>query len=135
MTIGELAERTGLTKHTLRYYERTGLVPRVGRQSTTRHRQYDEMHVNWVAFLRDLRCTGMPIREVRIYVKLLERGEASWPERRRMLAAHRDRVREAFGAFRRHLIMLDEKVASGCAPEVRQRQETGSNRLLPRSID
>jgi DNA-binding transcriptional MerR regulator len=66
-----------LSKYTLRYYEQVGVVPRVGRDPSSGHRRYRDEHISWLQFLRDLRSTGMPIRDVRAYVKLIERGDAS----------------------------------------------------------
>jgi len=52
MTITELAGATGVSKHTLRYYERVGLVPLVERDPSSRHRRYSDGHVRWIGFLR-----------------------------------------------------------------------------------
>lgn len=117
LTIGDLAERTGLSKHTLRYYERIRLLPVVARDPSSGHRRYRPDHVRWVAFLRELRATGMPVREVRAYARLAVRGENSWPERRAMLAAHRDRVLAKIAELERHVAKLDGKLERGCAPE------------------
>src|SRR5215471_14569190 len=92
MTISELAASTGVSKHTLRYYERAGLVPLVGRHPSSGHRRYTPEHSQWIAFVRNLRATGMPIRELRAYAKLVSKGDDTWPERKSMLAAHRTRV-------------------------------------------
>jgi DNA-binding transcriptional MerR regulator len=67
MTISELAQSTGVSKHTLRYYERIGLIPLVGRHPASGHRLYTPQHPQWVTFIRNLRATGMPIRELRAY--------------------------------------------------------------------
>lgn len=117
MTISELSRVTGVSKHTLRYYERAGLLPLVERDATSRHRRYRLEHVHWLAFVRELRNTGMPMREVRQYAALAVHGETSWPARRQMLAAHRERVLAALDTYRRHLEVLDGKLALGCAPE------------------
>jgi DNA-binding transcriptional MerR regulator len=119
MTIQQLAAATGISKHTLRYYERVGLVPRVGRDPSSGHRRYREEHIGWLQFLRDLRSTGMPIRDVRAYVRLIERGDASWPRRRALLAAHRKRVAASIQMLKRHRDVLDKKLALGCAPHAR----------------
>jgi DNA-binding transcriptional MerR regulator len=115
MTITELADVTGVSKHTLRYYERMGLVPLVERDRSSGHRRYNSRHAQWIAFLRNLRQGGMPIRDVRAYAKLVAKGESSWPERRAMLAAHRRRVVDAIAVFQAHQAVLDSKLAAGCA--------------------
>jgi DNA-binding transcriptional MerR regulator len=116
MTIAQLADLTGVSKDTLRYYERMGLVPLVERDRSSGHRRYDPQHAQWISFLRSLRATGMPIREVAAYARLVAKGDGSWPERRAMLAVHRERVVEAIATLQRHRSVLDRKLAAGCAP-------------------
>jgi len=73
LTISEVAERTGLTRHTLRYYERDGLMLGVGRAGSG-HRRYSERDLGWIELITKLRATGMPIREVRRYAELVRAG-------------------------------------------------------------
>ena len=61
--IGEAAQITGLSVDTLRYYERAGLIDPVRRERNGR--RYEETDLLWLAFLRRLRATGMPIAQVR----------------------------------------------------------------------
>ncbi len=63
-SISQAAERTGLTAHTLRYYERDGLMLGEVDRSTTGHRRYTERDLGWITMITRLRATGMPIREV-----------------------------------------------------------------------
>jgi DNA-binding transcriptional MerR regulator len=76
MTIGEVAERTGLTRHTLRYYERDGLMLGVDRGGSG-HRRYSERDLGWIELITKLRATGMPIREVRRYAELVRAGHGN----------------------------------------------------------
>ena len=69
LTVGEAAERVGLTTYTLRWYEQEGLVAPVGRDSSGR-RRYTESDVNWLLLLTRLRRTGMPVRDMRRYAEL-----------------------------------------------------------------
>jgi len=116
MTITELAQETGISKHTLRYYERMGLVPLVQRDPSSGHRRYSAGHASWISFLRNLRACGMPIRDIRSYARLVAKGDSSWPARQTMLASHRARVVAAIDALEKHRAMLDQKLAAGCAP-------------------
>jgi len=116
MTIAQLAADTGLSTHTLRYYERLGLVPFVTRDRSSGHRRYTSEHTNWIAFLRKLRQTGMPLREIHTYAKLVAKGPGSWPDRKALLAAHRARVANAIAELEEHRKLLDEKLVAGCAP-------------------
>jgi DNA-binding transcriptional MerR regulator len=70
LTISEVAGRTGLTRHTLRYYERDGLMLGVGRAGSG-HRRYSERDLGWIELITKLRATGMPIGEVRRYAELV----------------------------------------------------------------
>ena len=89
MSISDVAERTGLTTHTLRYYEREGLMlSPVGRASST-HRRYTEADVTWVTFLTKLRSTAMPIATMREYVVLARQGDGTQADRLELLLLHR----------------------------------------------
>ena len=81
MTITELADATGVSPHTLRYYERMGLVPFVQRDPSSGHRRYNAGHAQWITFLRNLRACGVPIREIRAYARLAAKGDSTWPAR------------------------------------------------------
>lgn len=116
MTIAQLAAQTGLSAHTLRYYERLGLVPLVGRDRSSGHRRYTPEHAHWIAFLRQLRATGMPLSEIRKYARLVARGPATWPERQSILAEHHARVTKSIEALEAHRQLLDAKLQTGCAP-------------------
>jgi len=116
MTITELSGATGVSKHTLRYYERVGLVPLVERDPSSHHRRYSDGHVRWIGLLRDLRACGMPIRDVRAYARLVAKGDSTWSARQVMLATHRKRVVATITALQRHRALLDRKLRAGCAP-------------------
>jgi DNA-binding transcriptional MerR regulator len=75
LSIAEAAERTGLTAHTPRYYERDGLMLRDVGRSSSGHRVYTEPDVAWITMLTRLPGTGMPIREVRAYAVLCRQGD------------------------------------------------------------
>ena len=60
LTIAEVAERTGLTRHTLRYYERDGLMLGIDRAGSG-HRRYSERDLGWLELITKLRATGMPL--------------------------------------------------------------------------
>jgi len=110
MKIGELAARTGLTAHTIRYYERIGLLPRAGRGASGQ-RDYSESILAWIAFLGRLKTTGMPISGMLRYARLRARGPETADERRRLLEAHRDAVCVHVAELRSCLAVLDTKIA------------------------
>ena len=84
LTIREAASSTGLSAHTLRYYERIGLLDPVGR-SESGHRQYTGQDLAWLEFLNRMRSTGMPIRSMKEFASLRRQGPASVPERLALL--------------------------------------------------
>lgn len=115
MKIGELAERSGMSAHTIRYYERIGLLPYAPRDSA-RQRDYDASILVWLAFLGRLKTTGMPIRQMLRYAALRARGAGTEAERRRLLVAHRDRVRAHVAELQDCLRVLDTKIAGYGGP-------------------
>ncbi|WP_172328522.1 MerR family transcriptional regulator [Mangrovicoccus sp. HB161399] len=118
MKIGELAKRTGLSAHTIRYYERIGLLPFADRDAGGR-RDYDESILAWIAFLDRLKTTGMPIREMLRYARLRAAGSSTGPERRALLEAHRDRVRTHLADLQACLLVLDTKIGGYAEAEKR----------------
>ena len=110
LTIARMAEVTGLSTHTLRYYEREGLMFAPVDRASSSHRRYTEADVAWVGFLTKLRSTGMPIRDVRRYVELVRAGDATMPERRELLVAHRRRVLAQLEDVTASLAAIDRKI-------------------------
>ena len=118
MRIGELARRSGLSAHTIRYYERIGLLPYADRDRASR-RDYDVSILTWIAFLDRLKTTGMPIREMLRYAALREKGTGTEAERHQLLEQHRDRVRAHVAQLRACLLVLDTKIAGYAGHEPR----------------
>jgi DNA-binding transcriptional MerR regulator len=110
LTISEVAERTGLTRHALRYYERDGLMLGVGRADSG-HRRYSERDLGWIELITKLRATGMPIREVRRYAELVRAGDGNEDERLALLRAHRERVLTQLDMITAHLGAIDIKIS------------------------
>jgi DNA-binding transcriptional MerR regulator len=109
MKIGELAKRSGLTAHTIRYYERIGLLPYADRDRSSR-RDYDASILVWIEFLGRLKTTGMPIREMLRYAALRETGAGTEAERRGLLEKHREHVRAHVAELNACLLVLDTKI-------------------------
>ena len=112
LSISEVARRTGLSTHALRYYERVGLMlTRVDRASST-HRRYSEADVRWVMFITKLRSTTMPISRVLEYVSLVRRGEETIPARLELLLIHRMNVAAQLDEMATSLAAIDFKIAT-----------------------
>ena len=108
--IATTADRLGVSAHTLRYYERIGLV-RVDRDASG-HRRYDAAGVRRLVFLTRMRTSGMPIRDLRRYVALVEAGRDTVPERLSLLTEHRDGLRTRIDELRLALSATDYKIAA-----------------------
>nr|BFD85838.1 hypothetical protein StreXyl84_52390 [Streptomyces sp. Xyl84] len=109
LTIAQVAERTGLTHDTLRYYERAGLIERVGR-TTGNQRRYEAADLAWLEFLLRLRETGMPIADMQRFARLRAQGEATVGDRLTMLREHRAELAARMRALRRSAGALDDKI-------------------------
>ena len=109
MTIGEIAKQTRLPESTLRYYEKLKLI-RVERDKNGR-RDYAESDVKWIRFIRRLKETGMPLRDMQRYCDLRYQGEGTMPERLEMLRIHREYVLEQQAKWEEYLKNLDDKIA------------------------
>ncbi|MEU4544121.1 MerR family transcriptional regulator [Nonomuraea dietziae] len=109
MTIQEAARRSGLSAHTLRYYERIGLIHSVDRDGKG-HRDYTEEDLAWLDFLTKLRSTGMPISDMCRYADLRRQGPHTAGERQRMLETHRVRVAARIAELSQDLEVLDYKI-------------------------
>jgi DNA-binding transcriptional MerR regulator len=109
LTIQEAAEATGLSAHTLRYYERIGLIHPINREENTR-RCYTVDDVGWIDFLLKLRATGMSIREMQRYAELQRMGDETLPERLEMLKRLRDNVEAHIAEMNDHLHLIHYKI-------------------------
>ncbi len=111
MKIKDLALRTGLSTHTIRYYERIGLLPQAMR-GRSGHREYDASVLPWIEFLGRLKTTGMGIRDMVRYAGLRAQGPGNVAERSELLVRHRERVRAHLAELDACLFVLDAKIAT-----------------------
>jgi DNA-binding transcriptional MerR regulator len=109
LTIAEAAAKAGVSVHTLRYYERAGLLTPIERNGSG-HRRFSAEDVEWVVVCTKLRATGMPIRRIREYAELVREGEGNEAERLALLEAHREEVRRRLREVRRNLELIDYKI-------------------------
>ncbi|MGX1850215.1 MerR family transcriptional regulator [Streptomyces sp. NBC_01456] len=108
-TISEVAEHTGLSAHTLRWYERIGLMPHVDRTHTGQ-RRFSNRDLDWLDLVAKLRLTGMPVADMVRYAELVRAGEGTFAEREQLLTAHREDVRQRIAELRSTLDVLDYKI-------------------------
>jgi DNA-binding transcriptional MerR regulator len=110
ISIKEAAVETKLTAHTLRYYERIGLLPSIARDSNGQ-RRYTAHDLGAIDILLKLRATGMPIGVMQRFVQLLEAGEGAVPERRALLEAHQRAVRANITELETNLEAIETKIS------------------------
>ena len=108
--IATTADRLGVSAHTLRYYERIGLV-QVERDASG-YRRYDAAGVRRLVFLTRMRTSGMPIRDLRRYIELVEAGRDTVPERLALLTEHREGLRARIDELRLALAATEYKIAA-----------------------
>jgi DNA-binding transcriptional MerR regulator len=111
LTIAEAAEVSGVSAHTLRYYERAGLIGDVDRAASG-HRRYGDEDLAWIHTIQCLRATGMPIRDIRRYAELARSGEDNWEARLALLEQHRAAVQAQLDEVQGHLAFIDRKITT-----------------------
>lgn len=110
LSIAEASAATGVSAHTLRYYERAGLMLTPVDRASSTHRRYSEQDITWVRFLTRLRWTDMPIAVMRRYTELVRAGASTVEERRRLLVAHRETVLRRLDEVTSSLAAIDHKI-------------------------
>lgn len=109
MNIKEFSQKCGLSAHTLRYYEKIGLLPAVERTDSN-HRRYSERDVIWITFIKRLKATNMPLSEIQQYAELREQGEGTEEARMQLLTTHARLLEQAIEGEQEHLKKLKEKI-------------------------
>ncbi len=118
-TIRTMAARCGMTTHTLRYYERVGLIQPVGRANNG-HRRYSDADEAWLKFLHCMRKTNMPIRQIQRYAALRANPEQTAAERRAILEEHRAILAAQMADVQEAYTILSQKLARVRQTEDRQ---------------
>jgi DNA-binding transcriptional MerR regulator len=109
ISISELSRQSGVSNHTLRYYEKAGVLAPATRASNG-HRRYLASDVAWLAFVLRLKATGMPLAEIKQYAELRSQGEMTVPERLAMLELHRKSLMVRIQELSHNLAALDDKI-------------------------
>lgn len=137
-SISQVASQLGVSAHTLRYYERLGLLDTVRKRGGVR--MYSPQDIEWLRFLRRLREVGMPMRKIAVYARLRKAGSATLVERRALLQEqllHLERQREVLSvhhaALLRKLATYDAQIqaAEKSSHESKKRHPNGRRRDLP----
>ncbi|MER6999717.1 MerR family transcriptional regulator [Streptomyces sp. NPDC000410] len=109
-TISEVAAWTGLSAHTLRWYERIGLMPHIDR-SHTGQRRFRNRDLDWLSFVGKLRRTGMPVAGMVRYAELVREGDHTFEQRQELLEDTRRDVRMRIAELQDTLAVLDHKIS------------------------
>lgn len=109
MNIKRFSELTELSLHTLRYYEKIGLLKNVKRNSSG-HRVYTDKDADWVAFIKKLKETSMPLETILEYASLRELGSSTVQSRQEILEKHRSNLKEHIRLQKSHLRALEQKI-------------------------
>jgi DNA-binding transcriptional MerR regulator len=112
LSIGEVAEATGLSVHALRYFEREGLLLRPIPRTGARHRVYDAADVDWLLLCNRLRDSGMSIATLRRFTALVRAGPGNEPERLALLQQHERTVRAKIAELEANLDVIRAKVVA-----------------------
>lgn len=107
-SIGEFARITNLSIYTLRYYEQENLILPARKENG--QRCYSENDIAWIQFVKRLKDTGMPIKEIQTYARLRAIGNPTMPQRMGMLAKHRTALQQQIARLQEHLEKLDAKI-------------------------
>lgn len=110
VAIVEAARRTGVSVHTLRYYERAGLIVTPIDRTDGGRRRYRELDLEWIIICTQLRTTGMPIKTIRRYAELVSAGPGNERERLALLERHRAEVTARLDEIKENLRLIDHKI-------------------------
>ncbi len=107
-TIGEFSRLINLSIHTLRYYEQQELI--TPQRLKNGRRCYSESDLTWIQFIRRLKDTGMPIKEIQKYAKMRAVGDATLVDRMELLIKHRQILSQEIMNLQEHQVNLDRKI-------------------------
>lgn len=109
-TVKEVAERTGVSAYTLRFYEKEGVLPNVDRD-VNGVRMFSDANIDWIETVQALRSTGLPLEEIKQYLELYKEPERTLQQRKEMLATQKNKVEEQILRLMKALERLNYKLA------------------------
>ncbi|WP_279620317.1 MerR family transcriptional regulator [Priestia megaterium] len=122
-SIQQVASMTGLSTHTLRYYEKIGLIKNVQRDQTG-YRQYTDFDLAWIQFLIRLRVTGMPMLKMKQFSDLRQKGDSTITARKELLEEHYKDVLGKIEELELNSQRIEEKIAHYKKLETVEKQES-----------
>ncbi len=109
-SIGQVAAKTGLTVHTLRYYEKEGLLPFV-HKSSSGLRMFSDNDLGWLSIIECLKETGMPLKGIKQYIDWFREGDSTLPQRLEMFKQQQLKILTQIEQFQKYLQKIDYKVS------------------------
>jgi DNA-binding transcriptional MerR regulator len=134
LTIQQVATRTGLSVHTLRYYEKMELMLSIQRDPSSQHRRYAENDVEWLRFLACLRATQMPLTQMATLANLVREGNATLPARRQILEDHQAEIQRRITSLQETVGFLEIKIQYHHALEATDGVETKDSQAIQEKI-
>ncbi len=122
-SIQQVASMTGLSTHTLRYYEKIGLIKNVQRDQTG-YRQYTDVDLAWIQFLIRLRVTGMPMLKMKQFSDLRQKGDSTITARKELLEEHYKDVLGKIEELELNSQRIEEKIAHYKKLEIAEKQQS-----------
>jgi DNA-binding transcriptional MerR regulator len=110
LSIGQVAERTGLSVHALRFYEREGILAEPVRRESNGRRVYTEDDVEWLAMCIRFRSSGMPLETIRKYTDLVRQGPGNERDRLALLQSHQAHIQSQIADLTECLAVITHKV-------------------------
>lgn len=110
MNIKEFSEISGISAHTIRYYEKIGIFQEIMRNSSG-HRAFSEKDISWAEFIHRLKETGMSLEQIKKYADLRKMGKRTASERMNLLISHANALKDKISGEKRHLRKINEKIA------------------------
>ena len=109
--ISEVAALTGLSIHTLRYYEKEGLLKNISRNTSGR-RIYSKIDLGWLQWIQRLKSTGMSLDEIKKFSNFRSLGNASITDRKNMLIEHAEHLSSEINRLQSELAVVKYKVTA-----------------------
>ena len=107
-SIGEISQRLDIAPSALRYYEKEGLLPFVER-SDSGIRQFTDIDLEWLIIIDSLKKTGMPLKEIKDFVKMFEERDSTITRRLEIVFRHREVIQQQVAKLNEIIMALDFK--------------------------
>ena len=111
MLISEISEKSGISIHTLRYYEKIGVLKPIARNSSGR-RIYNTSDLEWLTWINRLKSTGMPLSEIKAYANYRSVGDSTLIQRQNILKQHGAKLSEEIERLNKELAIVQFKIES-----------------------